>query len=86
MAEDGLPGAWRDAENGPELDLRGLDPPAPMIGILGRIEADPDRPAFVVRLSRNPIHLFPELGELGWGWQYLPAEGDEVRLRLARTQ
>lgn len=86
MAEDDLPGVWRDMGEGPELDLRDLDPPEPMVGILGRIEADPRRAPFTVRLSRDPIHLFPELGERGWGWQYLPAAGGAVRLRLARLE
>lgn len=87
MAEDdGLPGAWRDTEDGPELDLRDLDPPAPMVGILARIEAAPDRAPFTVRLSRDPVHLFAELGERGWGWQYLGAGAGEVRLRLARAE
>jgi len=85
MPEDGLPGVWRDLGEGPELDLRGLDPPEPMVGILGRIEADPDRASFTVRLSRDPIHLFAELGERGWGWQYLGSSEGEVRLRLARV-
>jgi len=85
MAEDeALPGRWRDTAEGPELDLRGLEPPEPMVGILGRIEADPHRPAFTVRLERDPVHLFPELAERGWGWQYLPVGPGEVRLRLER--
>ncbi len=85
MAEnEALPGRWRDTAEGPELDLRGLEPPAPMVGILGRIEADPHRPAFTVRLDRDPVHLFPELAERGWGWQYLTTGPGEVRLRLER--
>ncbi|GAB4296186.1 MAG: hypothetical protein Kow0058_13490 [Roseovarius sp.] len=55
-----------------------------MVAILGRIEADPRRPAFTVRLPHDPVHLFAELAERGWGWQYLPAPEGEVRLRLER--
>lgn len=84
MPESGLPGIWRCARDGAELDLRGLDPPEPMVGILGRITADPDRADFVVRLSRDPVHLFAELAALGWSWNYLASEEGEVRLRLAR--
>ncbi|MCZ7675060.1 MAG: DUF2249 domain-containing protein [Roseovarius sp.] len=85
MAEDEmLPGRWSEGADGPELDLRGLEPPEPMVGILGRIEADPHHAPFTVRLARDPIHLFAELIERGWAWQYLPAEADEVRLRLER--
>lgn len=86
MTEDDLPGIWRATAEGTELDLRGLDPPEPMVGILGRIEADPDRPAFIVRLPRDPIHLFAELAERGWGWEHLPAEPGDVRLRMARAR
>jgi len=86
MAEDRLPGTWCNSGDGPELDLRGLEPPEPMVAILGRIEADPDRAPFTVRLARDPIHLFAELVERGWRWEYLTLEEGNVRLRLARAQ
>lgn len=84
MPESGLPGVWCSAGGEAELDLRGLDPPEPMVAILGRITANPDRAAFVVRLSRDPVPLFAELAALGWSWDYLASDEGEVRLRLTR--
>jgi len=86
MTEDELPGVWRETRYGPELDLCGLDAPEPMVGIVGRIESDPDRGPFVVHLPRDPIHLFAELAERGWCWEYLTREEGKVRLRLARAK
>lgn len=87
MAEpDGLPGVWRDFGAGQELDLRGLEPPEPMVGILGRIEADPGRAPFIVRVPHDPVHLYGELVARGWRGEVLSLEEGNVRLRLASAQ
>ncbi len=44
-----------------ELDLRGLEPPQPMLEILNKLEALPAGATFRARTDRQPIHLFPEL-------------------------
>lgn len=44
-----------------ELDLRGLEPPEPMIRILNVLEITPPGGSFRARTDRQPIHLFPEL-------------------------
>jgi uncharacterized protein (DUF2249 family) len=49
----------------PELDLRGLEPPLPMLRILERLEATPAGEAFIARTDRQPLHLFPELTQRG---------------------
>ena len=49
------------AEGAVELDLRGLEPPEPMLRILNTLEALPVGATFRARTDRQPIHLFPEL-------------------------
>jgi uncharacterized protein (DUF2249 family) len=44
-----------------DLDLRGLEPPEPMLRILTTLEAMPAGSSFRARTDRQPIHLFPEL-------------------------
>lgn len=44
-----------------ELDLRGLEPPEPMIRILNQLDVTPPGGSFRARTDRQPIHLFPEL-------------------------
>lgn len=44
-----------------DLDLRGLEPPEPMLRILTTLEAMPAGVSFRARTDRQPIHLFPEL-------------------------
>jgi uncharacterized protein (DUF2249 family) len=47
------------------LDLRGLEPPEPMLRILNRLETTPVGETFRARTDRQPIHLFPELSARG---------------------
>lgn len=44
-----------------ELDLRGFEPPHPMLEILNKLETIPVGATFRARTDRQPIHLFPEL-------------------------
>lgn len=46
---------------GAELDLRGLEPPEPMIRILNLLESGAAGTTFRARTDRQPLHLFPEL-------------------------
>ncbi len=48
-----------------ELDLRGLEPPEPMLRILTTLESAPMGATFRARTDRQPIHLFPELTARG---------------------
>ena len=49
------------AEGAGELDLRGLEPPEPMLRILNTLETLAPGSTFRARTDRQPIHLFPEL-------------------------
>lgn len=48
-----------------ELDLRGMEPPEPMLRILNTLEATAPGATFRARTDRQPMHLFPELDARG---------------------
>jgi hypothetical protein len=79
-------GARRWTEDGrPHIDVRGLDPPAPLVAILALIrDVGPGR-AIVVHHDRDPVFLYPELAEIGWTAERVDSERGEVRLVLAQT-
>ncbi len=52
----------------PELDVRGLDPPEPMVRILERLQRAPDSP-LRVRIHREPFPLYELLLEQGYRWR-----------------
>lgn len=55
---------WTD-KAGVHLDLRGLEPPEPMVAILGEIDGGTAR-RVTAYMDREPIFLYPELDERGW--------------------
>jgi uncharacterized protein (DUF2249 family) len=62
----GQPAAGEAEAAGPvRLDLRGLEPPEPMLRILTALEALPGGASFQAQTDRQPIHLFPELAARG---------------------
>jgi hypothetical protein len=86
---------WNDADvwrapDGTHLDVRGLEPPQPMIRILRLIDSGEVDDVLVVHLDREPIFLYPELDDRGWSHEIVaaacgdPACEDEVRLHLVR--
>jgi Uncharacterized conserved protein (DUF2249) len=74
------------------LDVRGLEPPQPMIEVLRLIDSGDAADVLVVHLDREPIYLYPELDDRGWSHDMLtdrcgdPDCQDEVRLRLTRMR
>lgn len=79
---------WQSAD-GIHIDVRGLNPPEPMVAILQVLEGG-EVSIVTAHLDREPIFLYPELDERGWSHEVLPPHcGDqscehEVRLRLVR--
>jgi hypothetical protein len=73
---------WTDAD-GEHIDVRGLEPPQPLVAILALVEGAPGLP-IVVHHDRDPKFLYPELAERGWRAETLDAPPGEVRLRLER--
>lgn len=76
---------WREGE-GVHIDVRGLAPPGPLVAILQLVASISDATPVVVHLDRDPLMLYPELAQIGWGAERLPSEPGEVVLRLERTR
>jgi uncharacterized protein (DUF2249 family) len=86
---DGPPNgaARRWAEDGAlHIDVRGLEPPAPLVAILQVLDSIDNAGELIVHHDRDPLLLYPELAERGWGAEDLHAPAGEVRLRLARVK
>lgn len=73
-------------ENGTvHIDVRGLEPPQPMVAILELIETDGTIDTVIVHHEREPVFLYPELAERRWEHEIVAGEPGEVRLRLTRA-
>ncbi len=73
---------------GPEvrtLDVRGLEPPEPMVRTLEALEDLPDGHTLVQRNVRVPRFLFPELESRGYRWRILEESEGEVRVAITRN-
>jgi hypothetical protein len=78
------PRRWDDAD-GKHIDVRGLEPPQPLVAILRLVHEQRDAgAAVIVHHDRDPALLYPELAELGWSAQRIDGAPGEVRLRLVR--
>lgn len=87
-AEPAAPGTariWQEPD-GLHVDVRGLEPPQPMLEILGLIESGRAGETLMVHHEREPVYLYPELQERGWDYSVLQGAADEVRLRLVRRR
>jgi hypothetical protein len=80
---------WRTAK-AVHVDVRGLDPPEPMVAILGLIDQGGVEAVLVAHLDREPIFLYPELDDRGWGHEVMEAScgepdcADGVCVRIVR--
>lgn len=80
---------WRAGE-AVHLDLRGLEPPEPMLAILRAIDGGEVGITLVAHLDREPIFLYPELDDRGWNHELLesscgsPDCEDGIMLRMER--
>lgn len=72
---------WREGGTY-HIDVRGLDPPNPMLAIIALIETEGMTGPIIVHHEREPIFLYPELAERGWRHEIIAGEPGEVRLRL----
>lgn len=76
--------AVHEADDEIVLDVRGLEPPEPMVRTLEALE---DLPAGATLLQVNvrvPRFLLPRLEERGFTWEIDERADDEVRLRIRR--
>lgn len=90
MEPDGSEGRiWRTPD-AVHIDVRGLQPPGPMVAILRLVDGDTAGAVVIAHLDREPIFLYPELDDRGWRHEIVrrPPEnaGDdqEVILRMTR--
>jgi len=79
-----FPMTWRDGVL--EMDLRGLEPPNPMIAILKVIESGEGGDDFTVRLMRDPIYLYPELVECNWQAQVTGQDDEGLTVRMCKVR
>lgn len=75
---------WRDGCE-MHIDVRGLQPPLPMLSILRLCKTVGRDAVVVVHHERDPVYLIPELAELGWNFEYVEGDPGEVRLMLVRA-
>jgi hypothetical protein len=81
---------WRTPE-AVHIDVCGLQPPEPMVAILGMIDRGEVDRVLVAHLDREPIFLYPELDDRGWSHEIITPGRDEqacaseVTLRLLRS-
>lgn len=68
---------WR-GDDGVHFDLRGLQPPEPMIEVLLEIDSGTREP-LILHMDRDPIFLYPELEERGWSARRLVGPGADDR-------
>jgi len=74
--------SWPEAD-GVHIDVRGLEPPGPLVAILRLIDAA-GTGTVIVHHDRDPQLTYPELAERGWAAERVPAPDGEVRLKLRR--
>ena len=78
---------WR-SEDELHLDLRGLDPPDPLVAVLRMIDSGEADNVVVAHFDREPIFLYPDLDDRGWTHELIASScGDcteGVKLRLVR--
>ena len=82
-------GMRRPPEPGPrsaatELDVRGLEPPGPMMRIMESLLRAPGEP-LRVRIHREPIPLYELLAERGFAWRTTPLEDGSFEVLIERS-
>lgn len=67
------------------LDVRGLEPPEPMVRTLEALEELPAGGTLLQVNARVPRFLLPRLEERGFTWEIDERADDEVRVRISRA-
>ena len=67
------------------IDVRGLEPPQPLVDILQLIENSGDAESIKVIHDRDPVLLYPELEDRNWFWTEIPAPAGELHLLLTKS-
>jgi uncharacterized protein DUF2249 len=77
------------AEDGVHIDVRGLDPPQPIVRLLELIDASQVGSAVTAQFSYDPAVLYPEFDARGWDYEIVTSDDDgaeceDITLRLVR--
>jgi len=67
------------------LDNRGLEPPQPMMRILESLASLPDGTTLLAINEREPLFLYPELAERGYGYQTTPHPDGSFHITIERA-
>jgi hypothetical protein len=84
------PRIWRTVD-AIHIDLRGLEPPEPMVAVLRAIDGGEVDTALIAHLDREPIFLYPELHDRGWSHELISSSSgstdwaDGVVVRMLRS-
>jgi uncharacterized protein (DUF2249 family) len=68
------------------VDVRGLEPPLPMVRVLERLEILPPGGALTVLHERHPIFLYPQLDERGFRYETDEPTPGLVRIVIRRPE
>lgn len=68
------------------LDVRGLEPPHPMVRVLQEAERLPMGSVLEVRHERRPIFLYPQLDERGFAHETDEPEPGLIRILIRRRE
>ena len=68
------------------LDVRGLEPPQPMVRVLQRLDALAAVETLVVIHDRRPLFLYPQLEDRGFSHETDEPEPGVVRIRIRRRE
>lgn len=67
-----------------ELDLRGLEPPQPLVTILETLASLPDGAVLSAQTDRRPLHLYAQLEERGFTGQTEETKNGSFITRISR--
>ena len=78
---------WRTPE-GLHVDLRGLEPPEPMVTVLQMIDCGEVENVLIAHFDREPIFLYLELDDRGWSHEVISHEcgscADDIKIQIVR--
>jgi uncharacterized protein (DUF2249 family) len=74
------------AEMSPTLDVRGLEPPLPMVRVLERLDTLPAGTTLTVLHERRPLFLYPQLDARGFSHETDEPEPGLVRIVIRRER
>ena len=78
-----MPDSTTDPQGERILDLRGLEPPEPMMRIFAALDAAPERP-LRARFPREPFPLYAMLQAGGWKCRTVASEDGSFEILISR--